>query len=76
MHPSETCKDFPKCKLGKRCLFIHPAIECKFNIYCKRKDCSYIHPKMSFNPYMLSMMKNPFSKGGNPYMGKKFPNKF
>jgi len=45
-HPSENCKNFPACRFGDKCLYIHPAIPCKFGAYCQRPNCVYVHPKI------------------------------
>uniref|UniRef100_A0A131YUT0 Zinc finger CCCH domain-containing protein 14 n=1 Tax=Rhipicephalus appendiculatus TaxID=34631 RepID=A0A131YUT0_RHIAP len=40
-HPSVPCKAFPNCKYRDKCLFIHP--NCKYDAFCKRKDCLFTH---------------------------------
>lgn len=40
-HPSVPCKAFPNCKFRDKCLFIHP--NCKYDAFCKRKDCVFTH---------------------------------
>uniref|UniRef100_A0A131XD31 Zinc finger CCCH domain-containing protein 14 n=1 Tax=Hyalomma excavatum TaxID=257692 RepID=A0A131XD31_9ACAR len=40
-HPSVPCKAFPNCKFRDKCLFIHP--NCKYDAFCKRKDCLFTH---------------------------------
>jgi len=68
---SRICRNFPNCSYGKKCLYIHPSIPCKFGANCTRPKCNFTHPPPIFAaaamgvgfgvPALLSMAK-PQSK--------------
>lgn len=51
LHPTEPCKNFPNCRFGQECHYIHPI--CKFGSACnKGLNCPFNHP--------LSLKKSQF----------------
>ena len=45
IHPTETCKYFPACTAGSKCIYLHPEVECKFGTGCTRANCNFKHSK-------------------------------
>ena len=43
VHPKELCKYFPNCAFGRDCLFLHPAVPCRFQDRCQNPYCNYTH---------------------------------
>lgn len=52
-HPVTKCNNFPYCRFGDKCLYIHPT--CKFDSYCTRKDCNFMHTAKVRGPPMHQM---------------------
>ena len=46
-HPKETCKHFPHCMYGDKCINIHPSVPCKFGYSCTKPNCPFVHPAVS-----------------------------
>lgn len=36
-----SCRTFPSCKFGDKCLFVHP--NCKYDARCTKPDCPFTH---------------------------------
>jgi len=44
------CRNFPNCRFGSKCFYMHPSIPCKFGARCNRREtCIYFHPSSDIN---------------------------
>eukprot|EP01130_Rhizamoeba_saxonica_P018493 TRINITY_DN9276_c0_g1_i1.p1 TRINITY_DN9276_c0_g1~~TRINITY_DN9276_c0_g1_i1.p1 ORF type:complete len:365 (-),score=67.63 TRINITY_DN9276_c0_g1_i1:16-1089(-) len=49
-HPTEPCRNFPKCPYGDNCRYVHPKIDCKFGAKCLNVNCVFTHPERNNTP--------------------------
>ena len=58
-HPSLPCKNFPYCKFNQKCYYVHP--DCKFDPYCTKADCAFLHRHARGNSSFQNQFKNTYS---------------
>eukprot|EP00826_Nyctotherus_ovalis_P049126 TRINITY_DN5881_c0_g1_i28.p2 TRINITY_DN5881_c0_g1~~TRINITY_DN5881_c0_g1_i28.p2 ORF type:complete len:112 (-),score=18.94 TRINITY_DN5881_c0_g1_i28:165-500(-) len=61
------CRNFPNCKFGDKCFYIHPQIACKFGMHCTKMNCCYTHPPRFPMDYSMNYY-NPMA-----FMNYKMP---